>query len=201
MIDGVKIADWDFIFTPDDPVCEMKLNNLIDLYFENAEKKKYSSFNVFDILEAYKDINYLKTYVRRKDICDATWIINLPSLSGYKKNFPVGNSAISRILKRDAIIEQYHRFVEMIETLDIMKDLEEVFDNEENGKFRNLMSYYVFRMFLNIYSNQLDRTITGAIKNHLGDVYGIHIDNSTKLVVRELLAENEEKRILGIYER
>lgn len=201
MIDGVKIEDWDFIFTPDDPVCEMKLNNLIDLYFENAEEKKYSSFNVFDILEAYKDINYLKTYVRRKDICDAMWIIDLPSLSGYKKNFPVGDSAISRVLKRDAIIEQYHRFVEMLETLDIINDLGEVFDNKENGEFKKLMSYYIFRMFLNIYSNQLDRTITGTIKKHLGDVCGIRISNSTKQVVRELLDENEKKRKRGIYER
>ena len=61
MIDGVKIEDWDFIFTPDDPVCEIKLNNLIDLYFENAEITKYASFDIFDILEGYRDFSYLKT--------------------------------------------------------------------------------------------------------------------------------------------
>lgn len=198
MIDGVKIEDWDFIFTPDDPVCEIKLNNLIDLYFENAEITKYAAFDIFDILEGYRDFSYLKTHVRRKDIYDATWLIYIPLKGGGPSEvFNVGDF----MLKTWYINAQYHVFVNMFDTLGITKDLEEVFDKKENGQLKKLMPYYLYGMFLNIYLIQLDRTIKGGLIKLFADVSGVHINNSTKQVVRELLEENEAKRKRGIYER
>ena len=63
------------------------------------------------------------------------------------------------------------------------------------------MPYYLYGMFLNIYLIQLDRTIKGGLIKLFADVSGVHINNATKQVVRELLEENEAKRKRGIYER
>ena len=55
------------------------------------------------------------------------------------------------------------------------------------------MSYYIKKMFLNIYNIQLDRTPANDFRNVIKEITGANIPNSYRMVIMELLSENEKK--------
>lgn len=73
--------------------------------------------------------------------------------------------------------------------------MKEVFDTVNNGEFSNDMSYYIFKLFLNLYDIQLDRTVTAGMRNIIMKLTGAQILDQQKENVKELLAENEEKHM------
>ena len=53
------------------------------------------------------------------------------------------------------------------------------------------MSYYVFKMFLNLYSIQYDRTIMGQLNKAFRKLTGAKTIDSVNEAINELLIENE----------
>ena len=105
MIDGVKMEDWDFVFEPENPNCEKKLNDILDIYFENKR-------NNISSLKEKINLNFLEKEVRRKGLCDNTWIVNLPNTYGHQRSFHIFN-----YMKKQQIELQYGRFNEMLDSL------------------------------------------------------------------------------------
>lgn len=112
MIDGVRVEDWNFIFESENPNCEVKFNNIIDKYFENAKDELFKKNGIVGGMVELPKLDSLKTYVRRKDISDATWVIEIPPPGGYKPVYPS-----SKMGKKDKIINQYERFTDMLNTI------------------------------------------------------------------------------------
>ena len=72
MTDGIKPEYWDFIFESFDPYCDIKLTDLISIYFSIAENEAKNSYDF---------IRFLKT--NKKTIVNGLAIINGRRMCSY----------------------------------------------------------------------------------------------------------------------
>ena len=115
------------------------------------------------------DIHFLKSHVRRKSIFDDTWLLNIPTINRYKTESPISKYGKMQQLKNQAIV-----FTDLLAQIGVLDDLREVFLKKEDGMYNEDKSYYLPRLFLNIYRTQLTRRQSRGIINSLLRSAGIN---------------------------
>jgi len=180
LTDGIKPEYWDFIFESFDPYCDIKLTDLIDLYFSIAENEAKKSRDFIRSIIRLSELKNLKERIRRPISRNKGWLMHII----------IGRSSPSSITSKgtkETIKVQYYKVIRMLKSLGAIDDLIEIFNEKNGGQLDiNDISYYCKRLFLNSYKLQLKRC------NGYGSLYG------AEDVLNALLMENEDPHTRNI---
>ncbi len=111
MTKGIKPEYWDFIFEGLDPYCDMKLTDIIDLYFKNAENEAKQDKNNIRSFKRLGELKSLKSQIRREKTRKEGWLMEI-AVARSTRPITFTNKQTRGILKL-----QYNAFIEMLRRL------------------------------------------------------------------------------------
>lgn len=144
LTDGIKPEYWDFIFESFDPYCDIKLTDLIDLYFNIAENEaeKNLDFHFIKSIIRLRELKELKSQIRRSIMGYKGWFLEIATTRS-KAPMSITNRGTKRALEC-----QYYAFIHMLRRLGAIDDLIEIFKDKNNGQLDKMeLTYYCTRLF------------------------------------------------------